>query len=192
MILPQIRRMRVNVFKVIFSIVLVMSFAITSLAQRIVQPKMTLFTSVYTILGSGCKVLRGTKGADNASICKGRAPYQVRVYSSAAATHIVAEVKGSDKTIPLTTVDIGFDERKTRLEWRLANGKPFAVIMRVPRYGPATDDHPYFGEAVGQDLIVVGLNGYETINSTVNAKTADANIKARSAADAAFRLLAKK
>ena len=145
----------------------------------------TRFTSVYTSLGSGCKTLSGTNGTDDASLCRGVGGYQIRVYGSAAAVHINAEMKGQEESENLTTLSIDFNESRMRVEWRLANGKPFAVIMRVPKYGDPTDDNPYFGKVVGEELIIRGLKGNE-INLTVDAKTANANLKARSLADKAY------
>jgi hypothetical protein len=149
------------------------------------KPRPVKFTSVYTSFATGCKVFRASNGGDDAYLCRGVGGYSVRVYSSAASTHINAELKGSEETFTIATVSVGFDESKTRLEWRLANGKPFAVIMRVPRYGPVTDDHPYLGEVVGQELVISGLKGFE-IDSSVNANSPGANAKAREIADKAY------
>jgi hypothetical protein len=167
--------------------VLLLSFLSVSATAQSPAKRTVTFTSVYTSLNKGCKVLKGENGTDNAFLCKGAPGYQVRIYYSAAATHYSAELKGSDKFVPLTAEDIKFDDSKIRLEWRLANGKPFAVIMRVPKYGPATDDNPYFGAVVGERLIVKGLVGFESIDVAVDARESGANAKARSLADAAFK-----
>lgn len=143
------------------------------------------FTSVYTDLGTGCKILRGSGGTDDASICRGAGGYQIRVFSAAAATYIAAELKGSDETFTLATVNTDFDERKIRVEWRLANGKPFAVILRVPKYGEATADDPYLGKVIGQQLVIRGLKGFE-IDASVDARDPNANARAREVADKAY------
>lgn len=143
------------------------------------------FTSAYTSLGRGCKTLGGENGTDDASICRGVGGYQIRVYGSATATHINAEKKGSDESVNLAMLSIEFDESKTNIEWRLANGKPFAVIIRVPKYGDATNENPYFGKVIGQQLIIRGLKGYD-IDLNVDAKTPNANLKARELADKAY------
>lgn len=141
------------------------------------------FTSAYTRLDGGCKTLRGSGGTDDAFLCKGIGGYKVRVYFSAATMQINAE-RGEENS-PLATLDVGFDQSRMTVEWRLANGKPFAVIMRVPIYA---DPKPgeYFGPVVGQQLKVIGLGPLE-INETVDAATANANRKARNAADKAYR-----
>ena len=159
------------------------------LAQK---PAATKFTSVYTSLSKGCKVLKGGDGQDDAALCKGAGNYQVRVYYSAASSHFNAEVKGTDDSVMLATLSVGFDESKTTLEWRLANGKPFAVIMRVPVYADPVGDEQYYGKVIGQELVVVGLVGFEqTVSGEVDAKTPNANVKAREIADKAYAAAAK-
>ena len=155
------------------------------------------FTSVYTNLTRNCKTLRASHGSDEGSLCRGAGNYQVRVYYSAAAAHVRAEIKGKDESVMLAMLGMDFDERKVTLEWRLANGKPFAVIMRVPIYGepsrdPAGSDDPYFGKVIGQRLTVNGLIGFEeTVKGEVDAKTPNANAKARELADKAYAEAAK-
>lgn len=151
------------------------------------KPAATKFTSIYTSLTKGCKELKGTNGSDPAYICRGAGNYQVREYYSAASTQINAEVKGTDDYVGLATLSIGFDDKKTTLEWRLANGKPFAVIMRVPVYSEKVADGEYFGKVIGQKLKIVGLVGFEDkVTGEVDGKTPNANVKAREIADAAY------
>lgn len=146
------------------------------------------FTSVYTNLTRSCKTLRASHGSDEGSLCRGAGNYQVRVYYSAAAAHVKAEVKGKDdQYVTLAMLGMDFDERKVTLEWRMANGKPFAVIMRVAIYGGPTSDDPYFGKVIGQKLTVNGLVGFEEkVTGEVDVKTPNANAKAREIADKAY------
>lgn len=147
----------------------------------------TKFTSVYTNLTKDCKVLKGGDGQDDAALCRGAGKYQVRLYYSAASSHINAELKGTDDYVNLAMLSIDFDERKTVLEWRLANGKPFAVILRVPVYADPVGDEQYFGKVTGQKLTVNGLVGFgDTITGEIDAKTPNANVKARELADKAY------
>jgi hypothetical protein len=151
-----------------------------SFAQK--APK---FTSAYTSLGSGCKTLHGSNGTDDAFLCKGVGGFKVRVYFSAATMQINAE-RGDDN-IPLATLAVGFDQSKTKLEWRLANGKPFAVIMRVPVYDEPNEGE-YFGKVKGHQLKITGLNG-QSVDEAVDTATPQANQKARDAADKSFKVL---
>lgn len=174
--------------------ILVLALAGLLLALNVAAQKKPAvkFTSVYTNLTRNCKTLRASQGSDEGSLCRGAGNYQVRVYYSAAAAHVNAEVKGKDDYVNLAMLGMDFDERKVTLEWRLANGKPFAVIMRVPIYsGPTTDD-PYFGKVIGQKLAVNGLVGFEeTVTGEVDVKTPNANAKAREIADKAYAAAAK-
>lgn len=159
------------------------------LAQKTVPTK---FTSVYTSLSKGCKVLKGGDGQDDAFICRGAGNYQVRVYYSAASSHINAELKGTDDSVPLATLSVGYNESKTTLEWRLANGKPFAVIMRQPIYSETVAEGEYYGKVMGQKLVINGLVGFtETVSGEVDAKTPNANAKAREIVDKAYAAAAK-
>jgi hypothetical protein len=156
------------------------------------KPAATKFTSVYTSLSKGCKTLKGGDGQDDAFICKGAGNYQVRIYYSAASSHINAELKGTDDSVSLATLSVGYNESKTTLEWRLANGKPFAVIMREPIYSETAAEGEYFGKVMGQKLVVTGLIGFgDAITGEVDAKTANANVKAREIADKAYKATVK-
>ena len=166
--------------------VMVLVASVAALGQR-PAPR---FTSIYTSLGPGCKVLKGKGGSDDAKLCAGPTGYQVRVYSSATMTHINAEARGTDDNFPLASVSLAFNESKSKVEWRLANGKPFAVILRVPKYADRTDGDAGVGKVIGEELVVVGLKGFQDLSTAVNAKTAGANSLAREAADSAY--LAKK
>lgn len=161
-------------------------FAASISAQVKKAPK---FMSVYTNLKTACRSYAGSNGSDGYSICKGPGGYQVRIYYSAATTQINAERKGKDDHFPIATAAYGFDWGKSRIEWRLANGKPFAVIMRIPKYADPADGE-YIGKVIGQELVVAGLLGFESLSTTIDAKTAGANALAREAADAEY--LAKK
>ncbi len=147
----------------------------------------TQFTSIYTSLSKGCKTLPGSNGSDDAALCKGAGNYQIRLFYSAASSHINAEIKGGDDSVNIATLSVGFDHNKTLLEWRMANGKPFAVIMRVPVYADPVEDHQYYGKVIGQKLVISGLVGFEDmVKGEVDAKTPNANVKARKLADEAY------
>lgn len=159
---------------------------IVALAAAVAAQKKPTFTSVYTSLGSGCKILRGGDGQDDAKLCPGPGGYQVRIYSSATMTHINAEKKGIDESYPIVNVGLDFNESKVKLEWRLANGKPFAVIIRVPKYDGRTDDEPGVGKVIGEELFVSGIGDYEFISVSIDAKKPNANARARAAADKGY------
>jgi hypothetical protein len=158
------------------------ALVLAATAMAFAQKPVT-FTSAYSSLDRGCKTLHGTNGSDDAFLCSGIGGYKVRVYFSAATMQVNAE-RGDENT-SLATLSVGFDQRRTKLEWRLANGKPFAVIMRVPVYADPAEGE-YFGKVTGKQLKITGLGGRD-IDQTIGAATPNANTKAREAADKAYK-----
>lgn len=145
------------------------------------------FSSVYTDLNKGCKTIKGGEGQDDASDCRGIGGYRIYNWFSAATQMFAVTLPKSDETISLATVNLDFDPSKTKVEWRLANGKPFAVIMRVDKYdGKGDGSFNFLGKKIGKELIVKGLKGFEKIDFTVDSKTPNANAKAREMADTSY------
>jgi len=171
--------------KITLGSLLLLAFLTGAVFAQKNTPAKTRFTSIYTSLDKGCKTIHGSNGTDDAFICKGAPGYQVNEFSAAAASYIGAELKGTDERFLIATINFDFDYSKTKLEWRLANGKPFAVILRVPKYGNPASSDQYFGKVIGYKLAIIGLKGV-TIDNSVDAKTADANAKAREIADKAY------
>ena len=151
-------------------------------------PSATRFSSAYTTLtkcGSGMTKKEEKEaeehGSDIPTRCKGYGGYDVYIYYSACAS--IFSLDKGEESISLATQAV--DWKQKTVEWRLANGKPFAVIMRV--YDYAGDDLcTSNGKITGSSLIVRGLKGYE-IDETVDTKsTLNPNIKARELADKAY------
>lgn len=156
-----------------------------------------VFTSAYTDLNRDCKSALTKKeekeaearGTDTPLRCKGYGGYYVEISYSAMAANIRISMKGSDDSISLGMFPLNYsDEKGRKIEWRLANGKPFAVIMRSPEYSGATSSADIFDpkNKTGESLIIRGLKGYDYIEAQVDAKTPNANAKAREIADNAF------
>ena len=173
--------MKIRYLLIIAAITVCSSMAVSA------QPKAKTptFTSSYTSLSVGCKTMHGSNGTDDAFLCKGPAGYQIRIYYSAAATHLAAELKGKDTTFPIAMANMDFNEAKVKAEWRLANGKPFALIIRMPKYGDPAEGE-YFGKLIGHELVVTGLLGFESLKTSIDTKTTGANALAREAADAEY------
>ena len=148
------------------------------------------FSSRYTALtkcGSGMtrKEERAAEaqGSDIPTRCKGYGGYDVFIGYSACTSEI-AVLKG-DERIPLATQAV--DWKQKNVEWRVASGKPFAIIMRVYKY--SGDDPCAPGrKIIGESLIVKGLKGYENIDETIDVKsTPNPNLKARAIADKGYK-----
>jgi len=74
----------------------------------------------------------------------------------------------------------------TKCGRRMANGKPFAIIMRVYEYA-GDNECAMGGKITGESLMVMGLKGYEHINETVEVKgKPNPNLKARELADKGY------
>jgi hypothetical protein len=149
----------------------------------------TKFTSVYTDLNKECKDAFKTvgEGQDMPLRCKGYGGYYIYIYYSAWAAHVNAQMlKNEDVTISLAMQPLSYsDEKGRKIEWRMADGKPFAVILRVSNYKASGDGESPFQESLktGESLLIKGLKGYEHIQGEVDAKAPDANVKARELAD---------
>ena len=162
----------------------------TSSEHRFVAPAQgpTRFSSVYSTLtncGSGMtkKEEREAErhGSDIPTRCKGFGGYSVDISYSACSSSF-GLVKGED------SISLGMQAtnwKQKTVEWRLADGKPFAVIMRVYDYA-GNDECATGGKITGESLIIKGLKGFE-IDETVDVKsTPNPNLKARELADKGF------
>lgn len=153
-------------------------------------PSATRFSSAYTDLtkcGSGMTKKEEkeaeAQGSDIPTRCKGYGGYDIYIYYSACTSEVTLE-KGQD-SIHVASQAVNFKQKI--VEWRLANGKPFAVILRVYQYS-GDDQCAAGGKVIGESLIVKGLKGYERIDQEVKVKgTPNPNVKAREIADKAYQ-----
>src|SRR2546421_1900100 len=95
-------------------------------------------SSLYTDLKTECKAAiklkkgESAEGQDMPLRCKGYGGYEVRIDYSAASSSLRVQPLGdkSDQAITLGMQPLDYDQKR-KIEWRLANGKPFAIIYRV-------------------------------------------------------------
>jgi len=146
------------------------------------------FSSSYTNLtkcGSGLTKAQEkeaeAQGSDIPTRCQGLAGYDIYIYYSACTSEFSLE-KG-ELRISLATQAVSWTQKV--VEWRLANEKPFAIIMRAYDYA-GNEQCATGGRVTHESLIVKGLKGYEHVDGKVDAKTANANSKARELADAGY------
>jgi hypothetical protein len=149
------------------------------------------FSSAYTDLKTQCKsIAEGEAQGDDMPLrCKGFGGYEIRIDFSAASSHLRLQPLG-DKTedsIELAEQPLNYDAKR-KVEWRLADGKPFAVIFRVDKSKEGVDPSEMWRpeNKTGESLHVKGLKGYEQVDFEVDAKTPNANVKARELADNAY------
>jgi len=155
-----------------------------------------VFTSAYTDLNKDCEAAMKEdqigEGQDMPMRCKGYGGYYISIGYSAWGSHIGVE-KGDDGSFSMGLVNAGLgysDEPGRKVEWRMADGKPFAVIVRAANYDEKawnTGENPYQDKyKISEWLIVKGLKGYEHIDSRVEAKDPKANEKVREIADSNY------
>ena len=151
----------------------------------------TKFSSSYTDLKTQCKeVSQGEPQGDDTPLrCRGLGGYEIWIGFSAASSHLNVQRKGDrdEDSIVLATQPLNYDSKR-KIEWRLADGKPFAVILRVDKPKDGLDPSEMWRpeNKAGESLLVKGLKGYERIDFEVDAKTPNANEKARELADGAY------
>lgn len=175
------------------SLILVLSFALLGQSSQSAfgdgrPPK---FSSAYTDLQTQCKpIAEGeAQGDDTPLRCEGYGGLEIRIDFSAASSHLRVQPKGddADDSINLAAQPLNYDAKR-KVEWRLADGQPFALIFRVDKSKDGVDPAEMWRpeNKTGESLVVKGLKGYEHINFEVDARAADANVKARELADRAF------
>jgi hypothetical protein len=146
------------------------------------------FSSVYTDLSKDCKAAlkHVGEGQDMPLRCKGYGGYEVFIDYSAMSAHLRIQSAGGEEVVSLPPQPLDYYSKR-KLEWRLVQGKPFAVIIRVDRYrdeGGSIDVGYYDRQnKMGEYLRVAGLKGSEFINDTIDAGTPNANAEARALAD---------
>jgi hypothetical protein len=151
------------------------------------------FSSLYTDLNKECRNAFKSvgEGQDMPLKCKGYGGYFIYIYYSAWASHIAINTSNNDGTPAIASQALSYsDEKGRKVEWRLANGKPFAVIMRISKYSEnagANGDSPFDPKyKTGETLIVKGLKGHN-IDFEVDVKsTPNPNEKARQLADSNY------
>lgn len=151
-------------------------------------------SSVYTNLKVDCKAESKVEADEVPFICKAVGGYRVRIVPAGAWAEMIEIVdKTGESVASLGTHGYGYSTAPKRaVEWRMANGKPFAVIFRVNEYDQekASEDgeNPYTAKyKTGEKLIVRGLPGYSQIDFEVDAKEKNANAKAQKLADENFQ-----
>jgi hypothetical protein len=156
--------------------------------------KQIKFSSVYTDLKTQCRSALTKQeekeseklGEDIPMVCKGYGGYDIFLASHGTMTQLQVQIKtGKEvKNVVQETLYIGDPIYTRKVEWRLANGVPFAVIFRRDVNDEPED--PSVRKKIGEVLRVVGLKD-EMINFEVDVKkTPNPNEEARRLADSAY------
>ncbi|MFO7867858.1 MAG: hypothetical protein R6U95_00995 [Bacteroidales bacterium] len=148
------------------------------------------FTSSYTNQKDNCLWRSEITGIephdDDYRTCEGIGDYEIfEFYQTDGIPRQIVQNTHTDFETYLMPIDVYNSwHYGTLLEWRLANGEPFAVIYRITCYKKSQDGT----EKKDEYLIVRGLEGYN-IKTDINVKkTKNANKLARNTADKAFSI----
>jgi hypothetical protein len=155
-------------------------------------------SSVYTDLSTGCRKVTEedaiTGEREKVTKCKGYGGYDLYIRNTTWASRL--EIRG-DLSGQIAEQRLGYwSEKGRKVEWRLADGKPFALILRVsdyrtdiPRTAMKNGETPFDEKyRTGESLLVKGLagEGIEKIDYKIDAKMPNANERAREMADKVF------
>ncbi len=176
--------------KILIALIAVISFVAATNYNTESAAAKTRFSSSYTKnlknCGSGWTKREEreaeNRGQDIPVECKGPGGYTLNIgYSCCAADFSVNRGKQSISLF----IESGEWKQETA-EWRLADGKPFAIIIRYNTY-KFDEEKQLMGDDDGEFLLVKGLAGYEHINEKIDVrKTTNPNVKAREIADAGY------
>ena len=144
--------------------------------------KPPLFTSAYTNLETDCRPAvaqsEAGEGQDVPLQCKRIGGYSVKISFTAEAAYIAVEEGAFYLDLGEDRFGLVSPKSGRKIEWRLANRRPFAVIFRT---------YDYSGGAPVEILVVKGLKGFSHINTVVNPRKApDANAAAHQRADEGY------
>ena len=147
----------------------------TAFAVERISGQTVKFSSVYTDTTKQCK------GEEPRFTCTGYGGYRIVMgIGGVFQTAWIESAASSDYTLSIAEhQSVGWNPT---VEWRMANGKPFAVIVRVD----VNDPDATIPKKTGEELAILGLKGYENISESIDAKTPKANEKAREIADKGY------
>lgn len=141
------------------------------------------FSSDYSDIVNDCSCMENNlaEGQDCGHFnCKDIFGYQVqKLYDGSACD------RGQVHIIKGATLVVSLNGVPNKVEWRIANGHPFAIIYRVkaPMELCSEETGP---PMQGEKLVVIGLGEYSSISAQIDATTAQANKDIRSIADHAY------
>src|SRR5437899_12187681 len=119
----------------------------------------TKFSSLYTDTTKQCK------GEEPMFTCTGYGGYRLVMGIGGVFANARVESAKTGFTVSIAEhQSVGWNPV---VEWRMADGVPFAIIVRADENDPDAN----IPKKTGEKLIVTGLKGYEHIAGTVDAKT---------------------
>ncbi len=147
-----------------------------------------VFSSTYSQMDKTCSRADDEDENSERMVCKPVGSYQMIIDSSAVAISLSIQDTRQKDALPLT-VATRITKLEAALEWRLADGKPFAVITRTQEWkdNPKADANnaaPFI--VTNENLAIRGLGKCAALNTTIPARQSNANDKARQLTDSAW------
>ena len=172
---PKNRKLKYFNFLQIATLFALITFSVSGQTKKSSTTKNTTkFTSVYT------DTIKDCIGEEPVFRCKGYGGYKVVIGVGGAFSEARIEAIKPEFTLSIAErQSVGWNPK---IEWRMANGKPFAVIVRVDEM----DENAEIPKKIGEKLVVKGLRGFESLDETLNTKAPKSNEKAREIADKSF------
>jgi hypothetical protein len=167
-----------------------------SSSQSTIRNKKIQFSSAYSTLNAAnCKLLKtkSSQQIEPPQICKGFKDYKILISHQGVVTKIFIGRALSNQleewdlsVLPAfiaNSISRGADYRRV-VEWRLADGKPFAAIVRAQYDRKIIEPN---GSGRVNEIVAKNLNGFRSIDVVVNASsTRNANQEARRFTDSAL------
>jgi len=179
-------------------IVIVVVFALISCAtetkdkQTEIEAAQVEYTSSYTKLSEdNCLLIspENAGGGDGYKVCSGVGEYELYIYFDLYSTYMKLRKKDSAMEVDMFNKNCGaVIQYEESVEWRHANGKPFACVAHQKCYD--VDEMGEVGKQTGEYYIAKGIEGFEGISIEIDAtKTTDAITEVRKQTDEAHKRL---
>lgn len=165
--------------------------------SKIIKPKAKItFSSVYTKLDSQtCQADDTAEDAEHEPnyLCQGFKDYKIYLSFTCCQTmvYVGENIKldtSEEQFLKIPMIYGSQSPNGETIEWRLANGKPFAVILRINQDSSLID--PTLKKGLETTLNILSLTGYKKINASINVrKFKNANEVIRKKADQGYKKL---
>ena len=117
-----------------------------------------------------------TEGEDAATprlACDAPAPYRVFVEGAGSPQPELWVEADGGFSVTLSPADVDAFRFGPEIEWRLADGVPFAAILHVTTYSAAGGDEEHLLDprhVSGERILIKGLKGHESLDALLDAR----------------------
>ena len=171
--------------RIYFLLALAFFFVTMTLAQKkntVNAPSASSYSQVYSRNPKDCKDVDTnpvSEGEDVPQLCKGYGEYGLYHTNAVYRVNLTIQDRSRKFTVPVLAVEndkakalenIAVKKFGDKIEWLVANGKPFAFILRVAYFNDTQDEQTVFKpqNKAGEFLFVRGLKGYESLQYEIS------------------------